>query len=250
MGKQVDPAPLKSVDNALRVLELIAAAEYPPKIGEIARELGLSRPATYRLIQSLASAGYVVQDHPDGRLSMGLVILELAGNLLDRNRLRREALPHMHRLAHETNERVSLGVLFRNRIYSIAQIVKPTLPSVYSRYGKPVPAHSCGLGKAILAFIPIEELHAIVCAEPLVARTPNTITKLPDLELDLAGVRERGYAIDRGEGTMGSYCIAAPVFGPDGRPIGSLSISGRSLDIVEPFAPMLMECTEILSHTL
>ncbi len=249
-GERASQASLKTLGNALRVLELIAAAEFPPKIGEISRELGLSRPTTYRLVQSLVGEGYVIQDEPDGRLTMGFVILELAGSLLEKNRLRREALPHMHRLAHETNERVSLGVLSRNRIYSIAQIVKPTLPSVYSRYGKPVPAHSCGLGKAILAFIPTDELHAIAKVEPLVARTPNTITTLPELEADLAEVRLRGYAIDRAEGTMGSFCVAAPVFGPDGRPIGAISISARSLDIVEPHAPLLQECAELLSHTL
>jgi DNA-binding IclR family transcriptional regulator len=241
---------LKSVRNALVVLELVAAARDLPKVAEVAERAGLPRPTVYRLVQTLVEQGYLLQDPRDGRLAIGYGVLPLAGALLDVHRLRRAALPLMQTLAQTTGKRVNLGILHRAHVFSLGSIEKPSLPPVYSRFGNAVPPHSCGLGKAILAGLDEAQVREIARPEPLIARTPDTITRLADLLADLGETRRRGFAIDRGEGRVGSFCVAVAIVDALAQPIGAVSISGRELDAVLPHAPLLQETVEMIEHLL
>ncbi|MBK8021276.1 MAG: hypothetical protein IPK19_07525 [Chloroflexi bacterium] len=52
------------------------------------------------------------------------------------------------------------------------------------------------------------------------------------LKEDLEVTRMRGYALDRQEHELETYCIGAPIFDQHGTPIGACSISGRDSQIV------------------
>ena len=71
-------------------------------MAEVAIITGITRPTAHRLVQTLVAEGFLSQNSGDGRLSPGFSVLQLAGRLLDSNRLRLEALPHLessHRAA-------------------------------------------------------------------------------------------------------------------------------------------------------
>jgi DNA-binding IclR family transcriptional regulator len=108
-----DGSAVKSLRKALTVLNVVAGADRPLTVAGVAIKSGIARPTAYRFVQTLVAADYLVQDPLDGRLSVGFAVLPLASSLLDRNRLRIEALPHLHALAQQTGERANLGILFR-----------------------------------------------------------------------------------------------------------------------------------------
>ncbi|MBN8921361.1 MAG: helix-turn-helix domain-containing protein, partial [Rhizobiales bacterium] len=95
----VDRSTVKSLRKAMAVLNAVALAERPLTIAELAVRARIARPTAYRLVQTLAGEGHLVQSPVDGRLSIGFSVLPLAASLLDRNRMRLEALPHLHALA-------------------------------------------------------------------------------------------------------------------------------------------------------
>lgn len=243
-------APGTSLDKALLALECIANAPNAPTVGELATLAGLSRPTTYRLVRLLMDRGYVSQNPVDARLSVGYSVLPLAASALDRNRLRVEAMPLLQQLADQTGERVNMGILYRQAVLVLGGIEKPSLPTIRSRFGRIAPAHSSGLGKAMLSRLPEAQVRAIVKAHPMIAKTPNTITAIAPLLKDLAEARERGYAIDRGENSVNVFCIAAPVFGADDQPLAAVSISGRTIDSLFVHAPALLNTTELIAHLL
>jgi DNA-binding IclR family transcriptional regulator len=191
-----------------------------------------------------------VQSPVDGRLSIGLSVLPLAASLLDRNRMRLEALPHLHALAQQTGERVNLGILHRNQVLYLAGVEKPSLPTIYSRFGKTAPAHCSSLGKAILAFMRESELMPILQAQPLVAMTPASITSLPRFLEDLEQTRRRGYATDSQEAVAGSFCLGATIFDAANQPVGAVSLSGRALEPLIAHADTLRHTAEVISHVL
>ena len=155
---------VKSLRKALTVLNAVAGADRPLTVAEVAINAGIARPTAYRFVQTLVAAGYLMQDPADGRLSVGFAVLPLASSLLDRNRMRVAALPHLQALAQQTGERANLGVLYRDRVMYVAGVEKPALPTIYSRFGKSAPAHCSSLGKAILAYLPEAELRALLDA--------------------------------------------------------------------------------------
>jgi DNA-binding IclR family transcriptional regulator len=245
-----DRSAVKSLQKALAVLDAIGTASAPPRIAEVALAVGISRPTAYRIINTLIAEGYVSQDQT-GRLSIGLSLLSLTASMLDSNRLRVESLPHLQALATRTGERTNLGILHRNKVLYLAGVEKPSLPTIYTRFGKTAPAHCSSLGKAILAYLPHAQVEHILAAEPLSAETHRSITSMPRFLQELEQTRERGYAIDREEHVLNSCCVAAPITS-GGRVIGAIGISTSS-DKIEPLldqANVLLHTAEMISHRL
>jgi DNA-binding IclR family transcriptional regulator len=225
-----DRSAVKSLRKAVAVLDAVARAERPLSMAELAIRAGIARPTAYRLVQTLAGEGHIIQDPADGRLSIGFAVLPLAASLLDRNRMRVEALPHLHALAQETGERVNLGILHRDQMLYLAGVEKPSLPTIYSRFGKTAPAHCSSLGKAVLAYLPEAQAMTLLTARPLAAQTPCSITGIAEVLAELEETRRRGYAIDREENVPGSFCVGATIFDARNHPVGAISLSGRALD--------------------
>ena len=245
-----DRSAVKSLRKAVAVLSAVARAERPLSMAELAVRAGIARPTAYRLVQTLAGEGHIVQDPIDGRLSIGFAVLPLAASLLDRNRLRLEALPHLHALAQETGERANLGILHRDEVLYLAGVEKPSLPTIYTRFGKTAPAHCSSLGKAVLAYMPEAQLTPLLKSMPLTPQTPTSITTLPGFAHDLEEIRRRGYAIDREENVSGSFCIGATIFDAKNHPVGAISLSGRALEPLMARVDTLRHTAEVISHVL
>ena len=111
-----------------------------------------------------------------------------------------------------------------------------------------VPAHCCSLGKVILSYIPEDEVKALIAVQPLVAKTSTTITSIRAFMNELATTRERGYAIDKAEHVLGTYCIAAPIFDTHRRPIAAIGLSASALEPLLSEAPLVMHTAELISH--
>lgn len=245
-----DTNSVKSLQKALSVLEAVGSAEKPPRIAEVAVRTGISRPTAHRIVQTLSAEGYLVQDPASGRLSIGFSVLMLSATLLDRNRMRLEAIPHLQSLAKLTGERTNLGIIHKNKLLYLAGVEKPSLPTIYSRFGKTAPAHCCSLGKAILAHLPEVEVQALLAAEPLHAQTPNSITSTPRFIEELETIRRRGYAIDQEEHMPNSFCVAATIFDGQNRAVGAIGVSGRHIEPLLAHIAVLRQTAELISHKL
>lgn len=245
-----DRAAVKSLRKAMAVLNVVAGADRPLSIAQIALKAGVARPTAYRFVQTLLAEGYLSQNAVDGRLSIGYAVLPLAASLLDHNRMRIEALPHLSALAQQSGERANLGILYRDRLLYIAGVEKPALPTIYSRFGKTVPAHCCSLGKAILAHLPEQEVRDLIARQPLTAHTPTSITEPAAFMAELAETRARGYAVDRAEHVPGSFCLAVPILDARNAPVGAIGLSGRALEPLIPHHHLVRHTAEVISHLL
>jgi DNA-binding IclR family transcriptional regulator len=128
-------------------------------------------------------------------------------------------------------------------------VEKPSLPTIYSRFGKTAPAYCVSLGKAILAELPEARLNAYLAEQPLLRRTPNTITQESALRRELARIKRQGYAVDREEYMTGTFCVAATIV-VDGSPAGAIGITGRSLDGLTEHVDAIRHTAEVISHVL
>lgn len=78
----------------------------------------------------------------------------------------------------------------------------------------------------MLAFLPEKEVQAILEQNPMIRRTPKTITQRKHFLEHLASVRERAVALDIEENVNGVVCVASPIFDHRGMVIAGLSVSG------------------------
>ncbi|WP_246001743.1 IclR family transcriptional regulator [Allorhizocola rhizosphaerae] len=81
---------------------------------------------------------------------------------------------------------------------------------VISRVGRRLPTHITALGQALLAELTHEEVDKVL-PSTLESYTANSITDRAALHAEIAAVRDRGWAVEREQGTPGVACVAAAV---------------------------------------
>jgi DNA-binding IclR family transcriptional regulator len=130
------------------------------------------------------------------------------------------AEPAMRRLADESGETVNLMIRSAHGAEAIAQVDGRHVLGVRSWIGREVPDHCSAAGKVFLAF------GDAAPAAPLERLTARTIVHVEQLERELAGVREHGFATIVDELEMGLAAAAAPIRSGDGAVVGALSVAG------------------------
>jgi DNA-binding IclR family transcriptional regulator len=208
------------VTRTMRSLELLAVK--PRSAVEVANVLGVHPRTARRLLNRLVVEGYVTRGGPQRRqFAMTLKLVSVAGHALERADLVREALPFVQRLRDDARATARLSVpSYRSAMPLVHEEAADRAP--LPQLGRKLPCHACAPGKALLAYrTPWCEA---VLTHPLEAHTERTIIDAADLLVELAAVRERGYAAEHDEFETGSGGIAAPVFDHNGEAIAALGI--------------------------
>jgi IclR family acetate operon transcriptional repressor len=217
---------IAAVDKTLDILEFLGQQRKRIGLPELSVALGIPKATLFRYMVTLEGRGYVRKGPDDDNYALGYKVLELGSHVLGNLTLHEVALPHMKDLQARFHETVNLGVLDGNEVVYIEILESRRAFKMSSRVGGRDMPHATSLGKAILAFLPEEEVERIAGATGLPRRTANTICSLPQLKQELASTRQRGYAIDDGENEEGARCVGAPIFDRRGNVSAALSVSG------------------------
>jgi hypothetical protein len=121
------------------------------------------------------------------------------------------------------------------------------------RRGPACPLH--GLGKALLAFHPPEEVAAHYRVAGLPRFTPSTVTDVDALLAELDAIRRRGYATDEQEREIDVRCVAAPVRDHHGEVVAAITVAGPGERLPRPLvgshtAEQVVTCAGAISNHL
>jgi DNA-binding IclR family transcriptional regulator len=213
-----------SLAKGLRVLELLAASG-DMSASRMAGQLDTSRAASHRFLTTLRDLGYVEKSE-EGKFRLTFKVVELGMKKLDGFEIRHSVHPLLQEMALACGETVNLGHWDGTAIAHLDKINSTEILRLDVGLGALAPAYCTGLGKAILAFLPDRELEDYLQSVKWVAMSPKTIMTPEKLKADIDKIRQRGYAIDDEELSLGLRCVAAPVFDHTGRPTYALSVSG------------------------
>ncbi len=225
-------APLRSVSNALAILEAFTLERPELGVTELARTLKLGKSTVHRLLASLSARGYVRKNPATDRYCLGLKAFEVGALAVRQRTIRETAAPFLQHLAAACRETVHLGVLDEGDVIYIDKIESQQALQMYSRIGRRAPAHCTALGKALLAWEPADALERVL-RRRLQAYTPRTLTDPDALRRELARTRARGYALDDDEFEVGLKCIAAPVRDHTRQVVASLGIASPAVRLPE-----------------
>lgn len=203
-------ASVRSVDQTLDVLELLARADRPMGVTEIARSLRLSSSGVHRLLATLRDRGYASHDPVTGRYTRGLACFSLAALAASRQTLRAVADDHLRALNQITGEAVHLSVYESGHVVYIDKLESHHETAPVSRVGEQAPAHCVATGRAIIAYLPLTETEMLI-ERGLDRFTDSTIGDREALLADLEATRERGYALNRGSWRAAVGGVAAPI---------------------------------------
>lgn len=227
-----DPAP--AAYRAALVLELLGRRKEPVILTAMARALSLPKSSVLNLLVSLETAGMVRRTSAGWVL--GYKVVELSRAALAST----EVVPEFHRMVSGSRdligETVLLAVLDGLDIIYVARHDGHQPVRYINEIGTRMPAVVTALGRAMLATLPADELMrwldmAGLQGHPLCLngdsgtdKTPNlpmrtrrSLRTVEQLAVDLAQVRQRGYAIDTEQGVPGVCCFSVSV-GSSGLP--------------------------------
>lgn len=205
------------------MLALAAAPPVGATAPALARACGLNRATAWRLLKTLQLRGLVALDEPTGRYSIGLTAVEL-GNAAGPDALTASAHPVLERVSEQTGETASLAVPGLDGLTYVDEVT-PAAVVTASWLGRTVPLHATSTGKALLAFLPPEQVRRVLHGA-LAGFTATTITEADALRAELAATRVRGYGVCAGELEASLFGVSAPVLDRAGRPLAVLSIWG------------------------
>lgn len=239
---------VQSVERAFYLLELLAD-HGDQSLTELSAAIELPAPTTHRLLKTLVSLGYVRQLH-NRRYGLGLGLVRLAGRV--DTQFAPIARPHLETLALEIGESANLAVLEGDMVVYIAQAPSRHAMRMFTEVGHRAHAHSTGVGKAMLAGLPEEQVTKIVTRVGMPMATERTITDPARLRTELNRIRRTGYATDNGEQENGVFCYAVAV--PDVPISMAISVSGPAFRMTKELGktavPLLIREAAAISHEL
>jgi IclR family acetate operon transcriptional repressor len=208
----------------LYLLETIAEAGGEATLTELATRTGLNISTCHHLLATLIQRGFAAKV-PGRRLyALGARILYLGHACLQVD-LPRRAQPYLEAINRATGETVHLAALQGDAVITLAvREARHAVRVDTGKIGKLEAPHATSIGKAILAWLPEDEMRRIL-AHGMKRFTEHTITEFPALVESLRIVRRNGYAIDREEFLPGVICVGAAIRDQAGTVIGAISAS-------------------------
>ena len=194
---------------------------------ELSRRTGLSEACAHRLMKTLEGIGAVVRN-TRGCYRPGMVLASLSKDVAIGDLVRATSQDVLANLAARLKGVVHVGVLENGMVTYAAKIGEPICIPIPSRVGAQQEAYCCALGKVLVAGLDDHQLDEFLHDGKLIALTPQTITDVKQLRLEIEGVRRCGYAVDDREVFQTICCVAAPILDPDGNTVAAISLSDTS----------------------
>ncbi len=228
------------VDRVFTIMEYLSQAGEPKGPTEIAAATGINKSTVYRLVSSMCRGGYI-EKNSAGEYHIGVKLVEIVSNHINRLELQTEARPFLNELHADLGLVVHLGILDGADVVYVEKMDIERNLRLYAQIGMRVPAFCSSLGKCLLSCLSGDELDRLFSRRKLERYTPNTITSVKQLREHLREVRRQGWAMDREEYIIGNRCIAAPVFDYRGEMIAAVSASGPPSLLTDDRIPEVTE---------
>lgn len=240
---------VQSVERVFDLLNIITASGGESSLSELASRADLPLPTIHRLLRTLIPLGYVRQlPNRSYALGPGLIRLGYAAGL----QLGTYAQPVLQGLVNELGESANMAVLDGHMVVYVGQAQSSRSMRMFTEVGRRAHVHDTGVGKAILATLPEQQVVSIVASMGMPTPTEKSLGTVDELLADLEKIRERGYAVDDEEQEIGVRCFAMAL--PDAPTPTAISVSGPTSRVDWGFGdravPLLREAAERLCGQL
>ncbi|MDR7870224.1 MAG: IclR family transcriptional regulator [Tissierellaceae bacterium] len=242
---------MQLVERTLDVLLALSTESNGLSVSELAEKLSLPNSSTHRILATLKKNHFVMQSSETKKYRLGYKVLTLSSNIIKEDNLTLTAKPHMKVLANKINKTIALCVMEGESVVCLDYVESKDTYMFMVRTGFAMPPHATSAGKAIQAFMPIDQVQNIYLNNHEEV-TSNTLTDFKSFLTELGKVRQDGYAVSDEELQIGVQGAACPIFDYNGRVIGSLSFTALKSDnsITDENIELLKECAKEISKSV
>ncbi|MGF6539445.1 IclR family transcriptional regulator domain-containing protein [Paraburkholderia youngii] len=213
--------PLRTI-TVLRALNVRNGAT----VAELSAATGISRPALYRILETLRTAGYVSINLRQQRYCLTMLVRTLAEGFSDEDWVTQVARPVLSALQRKVLWPVDLGTFMNNAMW-IRETTRQSSPLTIDRgvVGLRFPMLQGATGRAYLAFCAENERKQILANLARCPEAGNELIEQPSaVQALLNRTREQGYGVRYGEQPTESGSIAVPILLEE-RVIGCINLT-------------------------
>ena len=246
---------VESFNRGFRLLSIVCKSDASLSLSELSKISNLSISTIQRLSYTLQHLGLLDRDHHTKKFKIGPEMIALSFNVIDNLALKKVAYPHMLQLSKKIDEVVALAVLSGTQVILIESIKTQQVLNVSTSGGITIPLHATASGKAMLAFLPENEVDILLGKLNFERFTDNTIVSMEAYKAQLSEVRKRGFAESIDESNHGLAAVAAPIQGNDGTVKAALTVlvpTARvpKTKLIDEYGPQAAEIAERISCDL
>lgn len=229
---------LKTVERALRVLEIVAATGSPPSVKAVSDLLGHNLSSTYNIVNTLLSTGYLTKDEI-GNLRIGARVALLHSAFQRGDDYLELVKPLLNDLASSSDETVYLTRLIGNSV-QIREVIegRQSLRVTGLNVGFHGSEDSRASGKAVMAYMAEDRVVEVLRLNHREESEQEIALHYEKIKPLLEEIKARGYALDDEDFEPGICCVAAPYFEANGSVAGSLAVSGPAVRSDLLFGPV------------
>jgi IclR family pca regulon transcriptional regulator len=248
---RIDADLVKSLLKGLAVIEAFDAEHPTMTLSEVAKKTDITRAAARRLLLTLVSSGYAMQD--GNYFSLTPRVLKLGYAYLSSLGLWDVAESLMRELVEDISESCSAAVLDGADVVYVARVPSPKrIMSIKIDVGSRLPAHATSMGRVLMAAMPDQQLTEYLKQMALPSYTEHTVTDPSKLRDIVEKTRTQGWAMVDQELEMGLRSISVPIHDNHGRIKAALNVSTHvsrysDTEVIDTILPALTSCASGVS---
>lgn len=227
------------IERVAGILDVFTDAEDVLGVSELARRTGLPKATVSRIVESLVENRFL--ERADRGVRLGIRLFELGETAARPRDLRRAAVASMTDLRAAVGHTVHLAVREGTEVVYIEILPARGTPKLPSRVGGRMPLLRTAVGKALVASLPVEEIHELLSAVDGSERGA--------VERALEEVRLTGIAYENEESAPGVACAASVIRARTGEVVAAISASGWVGDFdAERVGPAVSTAAKFISR--
>ncbi len=242
--------------EAYPTIEALGAIATEPSgitVTDFARKLAVSKATASRLLASLVNAGFVTKVDPQRHVldfQLWLWGVEASARARRIADITRPAAIHV---AGATDALIATTILYGKDAIFLEVLIPSHGTTIVHQGPSIIPAYACAPGKVMLAYASPERQQKAL-EGPLRSYTDATLTSHEALQREFTLIREKGYALNRGEYLVDTIGVAVPIYDGSGEAVAAVSSSGSTaswdLERLKGFVPMLRSISDSASAAL
>jgi IclR family transcriptional regulator, KDG regulon repressor len=250
----MDNSAVKTIDRLVDILDYFAQGYTAVSLAELSEYLNLPKSTLHRFLVSLESHGILRRDANDKKWRPGYHLI-VWGSVANGNTTIREiAKPFMADLVAASSEMAILTIYHAHEVICIDMYETSHPVRLKMKIGAQRAAHAGASSKVLIAYLPEEEVMAIVKEKGMPKLCTNTIIDINDLRVELARIRQLGYADSLEETDPGAWGVATPIRDWTGQVVAAIGLAGPTLrysvDNVKQYAALCREYADRISNAL
>ncbi len=218
---------VKAVEVAGRILDILASAQSPMALRELAQAGRMSPGKVHRYLSSFLVSGLARQNRDTRRYQLGPLAIRLGLAALSSYQPLRDAIAFQRALRDRLDETLVLSV-WAPQGPTVVHVEESSQPIIMTmRIGAVLPMLSTATGLVFTAYLPRKFTHRLINASlrspekhDLLAHTLSELDKL------LPDVRARGFAYNEGHLMPSVSAAAFPLFDRTGALLAVLAVMG------------------------